>query len=346
MRLNQFWAEHGCLIWQPYNVQVGAGTMNPATVLRVLGPEPWNVAYRRALRAPRRRPLRREPQPLAAVLPVPGHPQARPGQPAGTVPATAWRRWASTRRSTTCASWRTTGSRPRWAPGAWAGRSGSTARRSPSSPTSSRPAGLTLDPVSVEITYGLERIVMVLQGVRGFHDIGWRATSPMATCCCSSEIEHCTYNFEVADVDSLRQMFDLYEAEAQERAGARAGACRRTTMCSSARTPSTCWMRAAPSASPSARAISRACATWRARWPTLYVAAARGDGLSLCGQVRRAMPAPAPLPAPDAARRRRARAICCSRSAARSCPWRDLDAALAQLREQAAASAGRRAAGL
>ena len=45
MRLNTFWSEHGCLLWQPHNVQVGAGTYNPATVLRVLGPEPWNVAY-------------------------------------------------------------------------------------------------------------------------------------------------------------------------------------------------------------------------------------------------------------------------------------------------------------
>src|SRR5574341_1582450 len=43
--LEKFWAEHGCLIWQPYNHQVGAGTMNPATSLRVLGPEPWKVAY-------------------------------------------------------------------------------------------------------------------------------------------------------------------------------------------------------------------------------------------------------------------------------------------------------------
>jgi len=45
LRLNQFWADQGCVIWQPYNVQVGAGTMNPATFLRVLGPEPWNVGY-------------------------------------------------------------------------------------------------------------------------------------------------------------------------------------------------------------------------------------------------------------------------------------------------------------
>ena len=45
MRLNKYWADQGCLIWQPYNMQVGAGTWNPATALHVLGPEPWNVAY-------------------------------------------------------------------------------------------------------------------------------------------------------------------------------------------------------------------------------------------------------------------------------------------------------------
>ncbi|HET7091303.1 MAG TPA: glycine--tRNA ligase subunit alpha, partial [Anaerolineae bacterium] len=45
LKLQEFWASKGCVIWQPYNVQVGAGTMNPATFLRVLGPEPWNVAY-------------------------------------------------------------------------------------------------------------------------------------------------------------------------------------------------------------------------------------------------------------------------------------------------------------
>ncbi len=45
MRLHEFWSKQGCLIWQPYNTEVGAGTLNPATALRVLGPEPWNVAY-------------------------------------------------------------------------------------------------------------------------------------------------------------------------------------------------------------------------------------------------------------------------------------------------------------
>ena len=45
MLLEKFWSDRGCLIWHPHNSQVGAGTMNPATALRVLGPEPWNVAY-------------------------------------------------------------------------------------------------------------------------------------------------------------------------------------------------------------------------------------------------------------------------------------------------------------
>ena len=45
MALQQFWVEQGCVLWQPYSQQVGAGTMNPATFLRVIGPEPWNVAY-------------------------------------------------------------------------------------------------------------------------------------------------------------------------------------------------------------------------------------------------------------------------------------------------------------
>ena len=45
LKLHQFWSERGCLIWQPYSEKVGAGTMNPATVISVLGPEPWNVAY-------------------------------------------------------------------------------------------------------------------------------------------------------------------------------------------------------------------------------------------------------------------------------------------------------------
>ena len=94
MTLERFWAEQGCLIVQPYDIEVGAGTFNPATLLRALGPEPWNVAYVEPSPAAHRRPLRRKPQPPAALLSVPGHPQALSqeypgtlsGQPAGPGP--------------------------------------------------------------------------------------------------------------------------------------------------------------------------------------------------------------------------------------------------------------------
>jgi glycyl-tRNA synthetase len=61
MKLQQFWAEQGCLIWQPYYTQVGAGTMNPATFLRVLGPEPWKRCLCGTFNTSGRWALRREP---------------------------------------------------------------------------------------------------------------------------------------------------------------------------------------------------------------------------------------------------------------------------------------------
>ncbi len=56
LRLHAFWQKQGCVLWQPYSEKVGAGTMNPATVLFVLGPEPWNVAYRNCTRRPLKSP--------------------------------------------------------------------------------------------------------------------------------------------------------------------------------------------------------------------------------------------------------------------------------------------------
>ena len=105
------------MIVQPFNTEVGAGTLNPATILRVLGPEPWRVGLRRAERAARRLPVRREPEPAADPHPVPGDPQARPGQPAGALPRQPARRSASTSTRTTSGSSRTTGPHP--ALGAW-----------------------------------------------------------------------------------------------------------------------------------------------------------------------------------------------------------------------------------
>ena len=76
-RLNRYWAAQGCVLFQPLDLEVGAGTFHPATFLRALGPEPWNAAYVQPCRRPDRRPLRREPEPPAALLPVPGGDEAQ-----------------------------------------------------------------------------------------------------------------------------------------------------------------------------------------------------------------------------------------------------------------------------
>ena len=86
LTLHDYWSAQGCLILQPYDMRMGAGTFHTATTLRALGPEPWNAAFVQPCRRPDRRPLRREPQPAAALLPVPGDPQAEPARPAGALP--------------------------------------------------------------------------------------------------------------------------------------------------------------------------------------------------------------------------------------------------------------------
>ena len=117
-------------ILQPYDMEVGAGTFHPATTLRALGPKPWNAAYVAALAPPHGRPLRREPEPAAALLPVPGDHEAVARRHAGPATSSSLRRIGIDRRScTTSASSRTTGRARRWAPGAWAGRCGATAWR-------------------------------------------------------------------------------------------------------------------------------------------------------------------------------------------------------------------------
>ena len=80
LRLQSYWAERGCALLQPYDMEVGAGTSHTATFLRALGPEPWKAAYVQPSRRPEGRPLRREPEPPAALLPVPGRAQARAGR--------------------------------------------------------------------------------------------------------------------------------------------------------------------------------------------------------------------------------------------------------------------------
>ena len=213
MTLQKYWSEQGCLIWQPYYTQVGAGTYNPATYLRVIGPEPWNVGYVE----PSIRPddgrygdnpnrLQQHYQFQVILKPDPGNPQEvylgslvalgiDPLQhdirfvednwesPALGAWGLGWEVWLDGQEITQFTYFQQAG-------------------------------GMTLDPVSVEITYGLERIAIALQKVRSFREIRWNNAFTYGDVNLQGEREHSTYYFNTADIDRLRKTFDICEAEA------------------------------------------------------------------------------------------------------------------------------------
>ena len=214
LRLLDYWKDQGCLVQQPYNVQVGAGTMNPATVLRVIGPEPWNVVYVE----PSIRPddgrfgdnpnrLQMHHQMQVILQPDPGDPQERYlaslqaigidlrqhdvrfvednwESPALGAWGLGWEVWLDGQEITQFTYFQQAG-------------------------------GLTLDPVAVEITYGLDRIALALQGADSVWQMHYGAGIPYEDILLRSEIEHCHYYFEVADVEALRAVYDTYEREAK-----------------------------------------------------------------------------------------------------------------------------------
>ena len=214
MTLDRFWVDQGCVLWHPYNVQVGAGTANPATVLRVLGPESWNVAYIEPSVRPDDGRYGENPnrwqqfyQYQVILKPDPGNPQelyldslrAVGVDTAAHDVRFVEDNWESPALGAWGLGWEV------WMDG-----------QEISQYTYFQQAGgQNLDPVSVELTYGLERIAMVLQGVRGFNDIRWTEGVTYGDIWLKNEVEACTYNFQVADVDNLRQMYDLCEAEAK-----------------------------------------------------------------------------------------------------------------------------------
>ena len=161
------------MVLQPYDMEVGAGTFHPATTLRALGPDAWRSAVRAAEPPSHRRPLRREPEPPAALLPVPGDPEAEPGRRARPVLRLASRHRHRARRARHAPRGRRLGVADARCVGSRAGKCGSTAWRSRSSPTSSRSAASSAVRFPAEITYGLERLAMYIQGVDCVYDLVW-----------------------------------------------------------------------------------------------------------------------------------------------------------------------------
>ncbi len=214
LNLQRYWAEQGCLIWQPYYTQVGAGTMNPATYLRVLGPEPWNVGYvepsirpddGRYGENPNR--LQQHYQFQVILKPDPGNPQElylHSLEALGIDPRKHDIRfvednWESPALGAWGLGWEV------WLDG----------QEITQFTYFQQAGGMVLEPVSVEITYGLERIAMALQGVRHFRSLRWNSERKYGDVNLQGEQEHSKYYFEIADVERLRQMNSLFEAEAE-----------------------------------------------------------------------------------------------------------------------------------
>jgi len=212
--LTSFWSDHDCLIVQPFNTEVGAGTMNPATVLRVLGPEPWRAAYvepsvrpddSRYGENPNR--LQTHTQYQVILKPEPGNPQDlllasleaigidlqahdirfiedNWAQPAIGAWGLGWEVWLDGLEITQFTYFQQVG-------------------------------GLTLDPVAVEITYGLERILMASQGVTHFTDIEYAPGISYGEVFGQTEYEMSRYYLDDANIEANRMLFEAYTTEAQ-----------------------------------------------------------------------------------------------------------------------------------
>jgi glycyl-tRNA synthetase alpha chain len=216
LRLQQYWAEQGCVLLQPLDMEVGAGTFHPATFLRAIGPEPWSAAYVQPSRRPTDGRYGENPNRLqhyyqfqVVLKPSPINIQelyldslkmlgldplihdirfVEDNWESPTLGAwgLGWEIWLNGMEVTQFTYFQQVG-------------------------------GLECSPVTGEITYGLERIAMYLQGVKSVYDLVW-SDGPMGKVTYGdvfhqNEVEMSAYNFEQAEVESLFTTFDTCERE-------------------------------------------------------------------------------------------------------------------------------------
>ncbi len=212
--LQDFWMKQGCVLWQPYDVEKGAGTMNPATFLRALGPEPWWVGYVEPSRRPADGRYGENPNRLYQHLqyqvilkPGPSHVQelyldslksldinpldhdirfVEDNWESPTLGAwgLGWEVWLDGMEITQFTYFQQVG-------------------------------GMDVEEVSVEITYGLERIAMYVQDVDNVFDLTWTGNITYGEIFHRAEEEHSLYSFDYADTQMLQQLFNFYEREAR-----------------------------------------------------------------------------------------------------------------------------------
>ncbi|MDY6880070.1 MAG: glycine--tRNA ligase subunit alpha [Desulfatiglans sp.] len=211
--LEAYWSKQGCLIQQPYDLEVGAGTFNPATLLRVLGPEPWAAAYVEPSRRPTDGRYGKNPNRLGhyyqyqvIIKPSPrdiqevyiGSLKSLGMEPLDHDIRFVEDDWESPTLGASGLGWEV------WLDGMEITQF-----------TYFQQAGsIRLDPISVEITYGLERISMYLQEKESVYDLKWNNEVTYGHIHQKGEWEFSTYHFELADIQMLLKLFDMFEHEA------------------------------------------------------------------------------------------------------------------------------------
>lgn len=214
MNLERFWADYGCLIGQPYDVEVGAGTFNPHTFLRCLGPEPWKVAYVEPSRRPTDGRYGENPNRLqhyyqyqVILKPPPEDVQEVYLESLKALSLDPLRHdirfveddWESPTLGAWGLGWEV------WLDG----------MEITQFTYFQQIGGLDLDPVSAEITYGLERIALYIQGKESVFDIDWNGEVTYGEVHLEGEQEWSVFNFEEADVSTLFSFFKSSFAEAR-----------------------------------------------------------------------------------------------------------------------------------
>ena len=212
LALHQFWATQHCIICQPYDLEKGAGTFNPATFLRVLGPEPWRAAYVEPCRRPADGRYGDNPNRLQHYYQY----------------QVVIKPCVDNIQSLYLDSLAMLGVHPRkhdirfvqddWESptlGAWG--CGWEVRLDGMEITQftyfQEAGGQPLDPVTVELTYGTERIAMYLQGVDSVYDLRWSEDVTYGDLFHDAEVQFSRYNFEAADIAMIRTMFTAREEE-------------------------------------------------------------------------------------------------------------------------------------
>lgn len=215
LKLYSYWGEKGCTIMEPYDIEVGAGTMSPHTFLRALGPEPWKIIYIEPSRRPADARYGENPnrvyqhhQMQVIIKPSPEDIQdlyleslkvlgidplkhdirfVEDNWEAPTLGAwgLGWEVWLDGMEITQFTYFQQVG-------------------------------GINCELESAELTYGLERIAMYLQDVENIFDIRWNENLTYGDIFKQAEYEHSVYSFEIANIDTLKELFTIYEKEVKE----------------------------------------------------------------------------------------------------------------------------------